>query len=119
MVTSSGISLSSMSLRRKSNSTCDADGNPTSISLKPMDTSASNMRSLRGMSMGSISAWLPSRRSTLHHMGGRVSTASGQVRSVRRTGVNGAVLGGRVLQHIGSRNAKKNGPVADANGPLR
>jgi hypothetical protein len=48
-----------------------------------------NMRSLRGMSIGSISAWLPSRRSTLHHTGGFVSTASGQVRSARRTGRRG------------------------------
>ena len=56
MVTSSGMRSSSMSLRTKSNSTCEAEGNPTSISLKPIFTSCSNMRILRAMSMGSISA---------------------------------------------------------------
>ena len=45
-----------MSLRTKSNSVCEAEGKPTSISLNPMFTSALNIRSLRGMSMGSISA---------------------------------------------------------------
>ena len=44
-------------------------------------TSRSNMRRLRAASIGSISAWLPSRRSTLHHSGGVVITLSGQVRS--------------------------------------
>ena len=92
IVTSSGMRLSSISLRTKSNSTCEAEGKPTSISLKPIFTSASNMRILRAMSMGSISAWLPSRRSTLHHTGGLVSTASGHVRSVRRMGAKGRYL---------------------------
>jgi hypothetical protein len=73
-------------------------GKPTSISLKPIFTSCSNMRTLRSMSMGSISAWLPSRRSTLHQTGGLVMTASGQVRSVSARGES-AVFGGRVLQH--------------------
>ena len=92
METSSGIRLSSMSLRTKSNSVCDADGKPISISLKPTRTSVSNMRSLRSASIGSISAWLPSRRSELHHTGGFVSTASGQVRLARRTGATGRYL---------------------------
>jgi hypothetical protein len=43
-----GIRSSSISLRTKSNSTCEAEGKPTSISLKPMATSVWNMRSLRG-----------------------------------------------------------------------
>src|SRR5690606_29833707 len=64
----------------------------TSISLKPILTSCSNMRILRSMSMGSINAWLPSRRSTLHHTGGLESTASGHVRSVKRTGTKGRYL---------------------------
>src|SRR6185503_8882141 len=55
---------------------------------KPVRTSMSNMRRLRAASMGSISAWLPSRRSTLHHNGGVVSTLSGQVRSRRSIGAN-------------------------------
>ena len=57
-----------------------------------MSTRARNMRSLRSMSIGSIRAWLPSRRSTLHQMGGRVMRASGQVRSFRPTGANGRYL---------------------------
>src|SRR5437763_357930 len=39
------------------------------------------MRRLRAGLIGSISAWLPSRRSTAHHMGARSTTRSGQVRS--------------------------------------
>ena len=39
------------------------------------------MRRLRAGLIGSISAWLPSRRSTLHHCGAFVMTRSGQVRS--------------------------------------
>jgi hypothetical protein len=82
MVTSSGITRSSISSRQKSNSVCEAEGKPISICLKPVATSRSNMRRLRCRSMGSISAWLPSRRSTLHHSGARDSFASGQRRSV-------------------------------------
>ena len=47
MVTSSGMRPDSMRKRVKSKSVCEAEGKPTSISLKPMATSASNMRSLR------------------------------------------------------------------------
>ena len=39
------------------------------------------MRRLRAGLIGSISAWLPSRRSTAHHIGARSMTLSGQVRS--------------------------------------
>ena len=42
--------------------------------------------------MGSISAWLPSRRSTLHHSGGLLSTTSGQQRSGSGTGAKGRYL---------------------------
>ena len=58
-----------MSWRTKSKSGWLADGKPTSISLKPICTRASNMCRLRTGSIGSISAWLPSRRSTEHHSG--------------------------------------------------
>ncbi len=75
-----------MSWRMKSKSGWLAAGNPTSISLKPIATRASNMRRLRVGSIGSMSAWLPSRRSTEHHSGAVSMTWSGQVRSVRRTG---------------------------------
>src|SRR5215204_2226967 len=46
-----------------------------------MPTSRSNMMRLRSGLIGSISAWLPSRRSTAHHMGARSTTRSGHVRS--------------------------------------
>src|SRR3990167_6677995 len=92
IVTSSGISRCSISSRTKSKSACDADGKPTSISLKPILTSAWKSLSLRAGSIGSISAWLPSRRSTLHHVGARLITASGQRRSVRRTGAKARYL---------------------------
>ncbi len=57
------------------------------------------MRSLRSASMGSISAWLPSRRSTLHHTGGLADHARrpGAVGEVDRS--KRAVLGGRVDLH--------------------
>src|SRR6478609_11541058 len=48
------------------------------------------MRRLRSGVIGSISAWLPSRRSTAHQRGAVVVTVSGQVRSARTTGVKGA-----------------------------
>ena len=44
------------------------------------------MRRLRAGLMGSIRAWLPSRRSTAHHSGALVIRVSGQVRSGRDTG---------------------------------
>src|SRR5262245_32998427 len=39
------------------------------------------MRRLRAGLIGSIRAWLPSRRSTAHHIGARSTTRSGQMRS--------------------------------------
>ena len=47
------------------------------------------MRFLRSLSIGEMSAWLPSRKSTLHQIGALVMTASGQVRSVKRIGSKG------------------------------
>ncbi len=70
-----------MMSRMKSKSVWLADGNPTSISLYPMRTSRSNMRRLRAGLIGSINAWLPSRRSTAHHIGALSMTRSVQVRS--------------------------------------
>ena len=69
IVTSSGTRSSSISCRMKSKSGWLADGKPTSISLKPISTTVSNMRRLRAGSIGSMSAWFPSRRSTEHHSG--------------------------------------------------
>ena len=86
MSTPSGMWPPSMSSRRKSNSTCEAEGKPTSISLKPTSTSSRNISSFSSRFIGWMRAWLPSRRSTLHHTGARSMTRSGQVRSFRRTG---------------------------------
>src|SRR5215510_1878362 len=47
------------------------------------------MRRLRSTSMGSIRAWLPSRRSTEHHSGAFSMRRLGQVRSWRTTGIQG------------------------------
>ena len=47
------------------------------------------MRRLRSGVIGSISAWLPSRRSTAHQRGAAVVTVSGHVRSGRAIGVKG------------------------------
>ena len=67
--TSAGTSPCSMHQRAKSKSVCEADGKPISISLKPMSSNRLNMRALRSWPIGSISAWLPSRRSTEHQIG--------------------------------------------------
>src|SRR3546814_154325 len=56
MVTSSGILFCSISSRTKSKSVCEAEGKPTSISLKPISTSSSNMRRLRAPFIGSTRA---------------------------------------------------------------
>src|SRR3954451_18587073 len=83
----------------KSKSGWLADGEPTSISLNPIFTSSENIFSWRAGSIGSISAWLPSRRSTEHHSGALVVTTFGQVRSVSTIGTyawyfsNGIFLG--------------------------
>ena len=50
------------------------------------------MRILRSASIGSISAWLPSRRSTLHQTGGAVITRDGHCRSGKAIGANGRYL---------------------------
>ena len=87
--TSSGARFSSMSRRLNVNSVFDADGKPTSISLKPIFTSVWNNSSFCETFMGTASAWLPSRKSTLHQIGARVRTRLGHCRSGRLTGGNG------------------------------
>src|SRR5262245_35233245 len=112
-----------MSWRMKSKSGWLAAGKPTSISLNPMSTTASNMRSLRAGSIGSISAWLPSRRSTEHHSGALSITRFGHVRSVSTSGTNGAYLekdmalgvtGGGGMAHL--LRKRKNPPAGAAGG---
>ena len=51
------------------------------------------MRRLRAGLIGSISAWLPSRRSTAHHSGALVMTRSGQLRSASRMGSTSSANG--------------------------
>src|SRR4051812_49632140 len=89
MVTSSGIRPSSIRVRLNRNSVFDADGKPTSISLKPHFTKASKSSSFCATFIGTASAWLPSRRSTLHQMGAWVSVCAGQRRPGRSTGGKG------------------------------
>ena len=89
ITTSSGILPSSIIWRTKSKSAWEAEGKPTSISLYPMETSNSNIAILRAGVMGSISAWLPSRKSTAHHRGAEVMVLVGQVRSGRSIGAKG------------------------------
>ena len=71
-VTSSGIRPSSMRARTVLKSVSEADGKPTSISFRPKPTSILNSRFFTSRFIGSNSAWLPSRRSVLHQMGGAV-----------------------------------------------
>ena len=92
MVTSSGIRSSSISLRTKSKSVCEADGKPTSISFRPICTSISKKRSFFSGLIGSIRAWLPSRRSVLIQIGGWVMVFDGQVRSCKAMAGNGRYL---------------------------
>ena len=51
------------------------------------------MRRLRSGLIGSIRAWLPSRRSTAHHMGAVSTILSGHVRSARVTGSTSSANG--------------------------
>src|ERR1700733_5296777 len=78
-----------MSNRLKANSVFDADGKPTSISLKPLLTSLWNNSNFCETFIGTASAWLPSRKSTLHHRGACVRTRPGHWRSGNATGGNG------------------------------
>ena len=79
--TSSGAWFFSMSKRLKLNSVFDADGKPTSISLKPILTSVWNNSNFCDTFIGTASAWLPSRKSTLHQRGACVSVREGHWRS--------------------------------------
>ena len=88
IATSSGTAPPSMIERTKSKSVCDDEGKATSISLKPMFTSSRNMRFLRSTPIGSISAWLPSRRSTEHQIGALSMILEGHWRSGRTIGWN-------------------------------
>jgi len=81
MVVSSGMWLPSIRVRTKSKSVCEAAGNEASISFTPTATRVFQKRSFFTASIGSISDWLPSRRSELHQIGAVVMVFDGQVRS--------------------------------------
>src|SRR5262245_57851592 len=81
-----------MSRRLKLNSVLEADGKPTSISLKPHVTSVWKSSSFWLTFIGTARAWLPSRRSTLHQIGACVRTRFGHWRSGNATGGNGRYL---------------------------
>ena len=70
-------------------SVSDADGKPISISLSPTEHSVLNSRFLVSRLIGSNSAWLPSRRSVLHHTGTLVSAREGHCRLGRSMVGNG------------------------------
>ncbi|MCY1543740.1 hypothetical protein D9M68_795690 [compost metagenome] len=74
---------SSISSRTKSKSVCEAEGKPTSICLIPTCTRVLKKRIFFAASIGSISDWLPSRRSELHQIGTSLMVFDGQLRSGR------------------------------------
>jgi hypothetical protein len=76
----------------KSNSVFEAEGKPTSISLNPHFTSVWNNSNFWLTFIGTASAWLPSRRSTLHQMGARVIALLGHWRVGNGTSGNGRYL---------------------------
>src|SRR5215470_7354069 len=92
-----------MRMRTKSKSGWEAEGKPTSISLKPMATSVSNMRRFRSGSIGSMRAWLPSRRSTEHQRGAFTSFLSGQIRSGSSSGMKGRYLSKAIFLGVTGR----------------
>ena len=89
IVTSSGIKSFSIKSLTKSKSVFEADGNPTSISLNPV--SNYNWKNLCFFSepIGSIKAWLPSLKSTLHQIGFLEIIFPGHLRSLRSILSNG------------------------------
>src|SRR5215831_14861408 len=78
-----------MSRRLNANSVLEADGKPISISLKPIFTRVWNNSSFWLTFIGTASAWLPSRKSTLHQRGAWLRTRLGHCRSGKLTGGNG------------------------------
>src|SRR5699024_377085 len=107
IVTSSGIWSFSISKRTKSKAVCDAEGKPTSISLKPVRMKRSKKRSFCSGFMGSMSAWLPSRKSVLIQMGALVMVLEGQVRSLKPSLKGGKGIyfleGSEIMIHLHNR----------------
>ena len=78
--TSSGTKPSSIIFLMNLYSVSLAAGKPTSISLKPISMSVLNSLSFWSIFIGTASAWLPSRKSTLHHTGAESIFLSGHCR---------------------------------------
>src|SRR5215467_7798662 len=80
-----------------------------------MATSVSNMRRFRSGSIGSMRAWLPSRRSTEHQRGALTSFLSGQVRSGSSSGMKGRYLAKAIFLGVtvagGSASARLRSPL--------
>jgi hypothetical protein len=88
--TSSGARFSSMSRRLKVNSVFEADGKPTFDFLEADFHERLEQAPVSALTfIGTASAWLPSRKSTLHQRGARVRTRLGHCRSGKATGGNG------------------------------
>ncbi len=105
METSSGMWPSSMRLRTKPNSVSEADGKPTSISLKPMAQSILNICIFLSAFIGSNRAWLPSRRSVLIHTGGVGDGAARPLAVGELDRREGGVFGVRGGNHVRLLNA--------------
>jgi hypothetical protein len=84
MVTSSGMRPSSISLRTKSKSVCEAEGKPFDFLQADLDQQVEDAQLLSAL-IGSISAWLPSRRSVLIQIGGLLMIGVRPGRSVNLT----------------------------------
>src|SRR5258706_181803 len=92
-----------MSRRLNVNSVFEAEGKPTSISLKPHLTSVWNISSFWLTFMGTARAWFPSRRSTLHQIGAFLRTRFGHRRFGNRTTGKGRYFENAFLSMINVR----------------
>ena len=102
--TSSGIRPVRTSPEMKSNSVAPALGKPTSISLRPTLTSRSKNRVFFSVPIGSISDWLPSRRSVESQRGARSMTRDGHCRSGRAIWLKGRYLADGSLSMVMKRS---------------
>ena len=123
MVTSPGICPPSMSSRQISYSVSEAEGKPISISFTPISTSVWKYSSFSSKFMGSIRAWLPSRRSTEHHTGALLMVLSGQVRPSMGWGVKGMYFSNPGFKFMGLSSSGfcggyENAPDHDVRGEI-
>jgi hypothetical protein len=108
MATSSGTRPVCTSPLMKSNSVAPALGKPTSISFRPTFTSRSKKRVFFSASIGSINAWLPSRRSVDSQRGAAAIVRDGHRRSGRSMVGKGRYLadGSRNMTRLSRAGAK-------------